>query len=199
MKMLACCFAAMLAVPVCVFGGTPAAFTIFDTFPDRADVYGLHLSVMGGATIYSHPNSVSGISLGCIETGVGDGAMRGVQIAGLHAGGECIQGAQVGGAFAMAEKAAGVQLAGLVSMSCDFQGIQIAGLLSQADSCRGLQVAFYNGSASMCGVQIGVLNFAAPAKDGWVFQIGLVNGIGKDEKCTWTKGIRYLPIMNAAW
>ena len=41
--------------------------------------------------------------------------------------------------------------------------------------------------------------FAAPAKYGWVFQIGLVNGIGKDEKCTWTKGIRYLQIMNAAW
>ena len=199
MKMLAYCCAVMMVAPAGAFGGTPVAFTLFNTLPDMADVYGLHLSVISGATIYSEPNSVTGISLGCIGTAVGDGAMRGIQISGLHASGECVQGLQVGGAFAMADKAAGVQLAGLASMGRDSRGVRIAGLISLTESFRGLQVAFYNSSVSMCGVQIGVLNFAVPAKDGWVFQLGLVNGICKDEKCTWTEGIRYLPIVNAGW
>ena len=192
-------FIGLIAVSAHAFGETPVAVSLFGTLPERADVYGLHLSVVGGATIYSHPNSVAGLSLGCIETGVGDGAMSGIQVSGIHAGGECVHGLQSGGIFAMAEKARGIELAGGVSLCCDFRGVQLAGLLSQAESCCGLQLAFYNGSASMRGVQIGVFNFAAPAKDGWVVQLGLVNGIGKDEKSTWTEGIRYLPIMNAGW
>ena len=189
----------LMAVSARAFGGTPVAVSLFGTLPERADVYGLHLSVVCGGPVDSYPNSVTGISLGCLETGVGDGAMSGIQISGLHAGGECVYGLQTGGIFAMAEKATGIELACGVSMCCDFRGVQLADLLSQAESCCGLQLAFYNGSASMCGVQIGVLNFAAPAKDGWVIQLGLVNGIGKDEKCTWTEGIRYLPIVNAGW
>ena len=108
--------------------------------------------------------------------------MSGIQVSGIHAGGECVYGLQAGGIFAMAEKATGIELAGGVSMCRDFRGAQLAGLLSQAESCCGLQLAFYTGSASMCGVQVGVMNFAVPAKDGWVVQLGLVNGIGKDEK-----------------
>ena len=189
----------LMAVSARAFGGTPVAVSLFGTLPERADVYGLHLSVVGGSTIWSHPNSVTGISLGCLETGVGDGAMSGIQISGIHAGGECVYGLQAGGIFAMAEKATGIELAGIFSCCRKFKGAQLAGLLTQAESCCGLQLAFYNGSPSMCGVQIGVLNFAVPAKDGWVVQLGLVNGIGKDEKCTWTEGIRYLPIMNAGW
>ena len=180
-------------------GGTPVAVSLFGTLPERADVYGLHFSIASIGPISSCPNSVAGLSLGCLVTGVGDGAMSGVQISGIHAGGACVYGLQTGGIFAMAEKASGIELAGGVSMCCDFRGVQFAGLLSQADSCCGLQMAFYNGSVSMCGVQIGVLNFAVPAKDGWVVQLGLVNGIGKDEKSTWTDGIRYLPIMNIGW
>ena len=181
------------------FGGTPVAVSLFGTLPERADVYGLHFSIVCMGPVSSYPNSVAGLSLGCIETGVGDGAMSGIQVSGIHAGGECVYGLQTGGIFAMAEKATGIELAGGVSICCDFRGVQLAGLLSQAGSCCGLQLAFYNGSASMCGVQIGVLNFAVPAKDGWVVQLGLVNGVGKDEKCTWTEGIRYLPIMNIGW
>ena len=197
-----CCKAVLIglmAVSARAFGGTPVAVSLFGTLPERADVCGLHLSVVGGSTIWGHPNSVTGISLGCIETGVGDGAMSGIQVSGFHAGGECVYGLQAGGIFAIAEKATGIEIAGGVSMCCDFRGVQIAGLLSQAESCCGLQLAFYNGSASMCGVQIGVLNFAVPSKDGWVVQLGLVNGIGKDGKSTWTEGLRYLPIMNAGW
>ena len=181
------------------FGGTPVAVSLFGTLPERADVYGLHFSIACIGPISSYPNSVAGLSLGCIETGVGDGAMSGIQVSGIHAGGECVYGLQAGGIFAMAEKATGIELAGGVSMCCDFRGAQLAGLLSQAESCCGLQLAFYNGSASMCGVQVGVMNFAVPAKDGWVVQLGLVNGIGKDGKSTWTEGLRYLPIMNAGW
>ena len=189
----------MMMASAWAFGGTPVSVSLFGTLPERADVYGLHFSIVCMGPVSSYPNSVAGLSLGCIETGVGDGAMSGIQVSGIHAGGECVYGLQTGGIFAMAEKATGIELAGGVSMCCDFRGVQLAGLLSQADSCCGLQMAFYNGSASMCGVQIGVLNFAAPAKDGWVIQLGLVNGIGKDEKCTWTEGIRYLPIVNAGW
>ena len=189
----------MMMASARTFGGTPVAVSLFGTLPERADVYGLHFSIASIGPISSCPNSVAGLSLGCLVTGVGDGAMSGVQISGIHAGGACVYGLQTGGIFAMAEKASGIELAGGVSMCCDFRGVQFAGLLSQADSCCGLQMAFYNGSVSMCGVQIGVLNFAVPAKDGWVVQLGLVNGIGKDEKSTWTDGIRYLPIMNIGW
>ena len=189
----------MMMASARTFGGTPVAVSLFGTLPERADVYGLHFSIASMGPISSCPNSVAGLSLGCLVTGVGDGAMSGVQISGIHAGGACVYGLQTGGIFAMAEKASGIELAGGVSMCCDFRGVQFAGLLSQADSCCGLQMAFYNGSVSMCGVQIGVLNFAVPAKDGWVVQLGLVNGIGKDEKSTWTDGIRYLPIMNIGW
>ena len=189
----------MMMASARAFGGTPVAVSLFGTLPERADVYGLHFSIASIGPISSCPNSVAGLSLGCLVTGVGDGTMSGVQISGIHAGGACVYGLQTGGIFAMAEKASGIELAGGVSMCCDFRGVQLAGLLSQAESCCGLQLAFYNGSASMCGVQIGVLNFTAPAKDGWVIQLGLVNGIGKDEKCTWTEGIRYLPIVNAGW
>ena len=189
----------MMMASARAFGGTPVAVSLFGTLPERADVYGLHFSIASIGPISSCPNSVAGLSLGCLVTGVGDGAMSGVQISGIHAGGACVYGLQTGGIFAMAEKASGIELAGGVSMCCDFRGVQFAGLLSQADSCCGLQMAFYNGSVSMCGVQIGVLNFAVPAKDGWVVQLGLVNGIGKDEKSTWTDGIRYLPIMNIGW
>ena len=189
----------LIAVSARAFGGTPVAVSLFGTLPERADVYGLHFSIACIGPISSCPNSVVGLSLGCLETGVGDGAMSGIQISGIHAGGACVYGLQGGGIFAMAEKAAGIELAGVSSYCRKFKGVQLAGLLTQADSCCGLQLAFYNGSASMCGVQIGVLNFAVPAKDGWVVQFGLVNGIGKDEKSTWTEGQRYLPIMNAGW
>ena len=83
-------------------------------------------------------------------------------------------------------------------------GVQIAGLLSQAASSqhaenRGLQIACYNGAVSMCGVQIGLINFACPAKDGWVVQIGLINGISHDEDATYFSGMRYMPIVNVGW
>ena len=189
----------LIAVSARAFGGTPVAVSLFGTLPERADVCGLHFSFASIGPISSNPNSVAGLSLGCIATGVGDGAMSGIQVSGILAGGECVYGLQAGGIFAMAEKATGIELAGGVSMCRDFRGAQLAGLLSQAESCCGLQLAFYNGSASMCGVQVGVMNFAVPAKDGWVVQLGLVNGIGKDEKSSWTEGIRYLPIVNAGW
>ena len=189
----------LIAVSARAFGGTPVAVSLLGTLPERADVYGLHFSFVSIGPISSNPNSVAGLSLGCIQTGVGDGVMSGIQVSGILAGGECVYGLQAGGIFAMAEKATGIELAGGVSMCRDFRGAQLAGLLSQAESCCGLQLAFYNGSASMCGVQVGVMNFAVPANDGWVVQLGLVNGIGKDEKSSWTEGIRYLPIVNAGW
>ena len=68
-----------------------------------------------------------------------------------------------------------------------------------AESCRGVQIALWNGSESMCGVQIGLMNFAVPAEDGWVLQIGLVNGIGRDSKSGWFDGMRYLPVINVGW
>ena len=36
-------------------------------------------------------------------------------------------------------------------------------------------------------------------EDGWVFQIGLVNGIGRDSKSGWFDGMRYLPVVNVGW
>lgn len=191
-------FIGLIAVSARAFGGTPVALTLVSAYPSEAEVYGLHLSILGGPCAESMVESVNGLSIGCFEATVSD-EMQGVQISGLFAWDECVRGLQAGGIFAMAEKAAGIELAGVSSCCRKFKGVQLAGLLAQADSCGGLQLAFYNGSASMCGVQIGVLNFAVPAKDGWVVQLGLVNGIGKDEKCTWTEGIRYLPIMNVGW
>ena len=64
---------------------------------------------------------------------------------------------------------------------------------------RGLQIACYNGAESMCGVQIGLMNCAVPAEDGWILQIGLVNGIGRDSKSGWLDGMRYLPVINFGW
>ena len=82
-------------------------------------------------------------------------------------------------------------------------GVQVAGLLSQASEeegmNRGLQIACYNGAESICGVQIGLINYALPAKDGWVVQIGLVNGISQDKHATYFSGMRYMPILNVGW
>ena len=36
-------------------------------------------------------------------------------------------------------------------------------------------------------------------EDGWVLQIGLVNGIGRDSKSGWFDGMRYLPAINVGW
>ena len=106
----------LIAVSARAFGGTPVAVSLFGTLPERADVYGLHFSFACIGPISSCPNSVAGLSLGCIETGVGDGAMSGIQVSGIHAGGECVYGLQAGGIFAMAEKATGIELAGGVSI-----------------------------------------------------------------------------------
>ena len=102
----------LIAVSARAFSGTPVAVSLFDTLPERADVYGLHFSFASIGPISSNPNSVAGLSLGCIETGVGDGAMSGIQVSGILAGGECVYGLQAGGIFAIAEKATGIELAG---------------------------------------------------------------------------------------
>lgn len=112
----------LIAVSARAFGGTPVAVSLFGTLPERADVYGLHFSFASIGPISSNPNSVAGLSLGCIETGVGDGAMSGIQVSGILAGGECVYGLQAGGIFAIAEKATGIELAGGVSMCRDFRG-----------------------------------------------------------------------------
>ena len=181
-----------------MFGGTPVALTLVSAYPSDAEVYGLHLSFFGGPCAESMVESVSGLSIGGFDAAVSD-EMQGVQISGLFASGGFVRGVQVAGCFSAAGDAAGVQLGGVTSTTGDFCGVQIAGVFSQTEMCRGLQMAFCNESASMCGVQIGVLNFAVPVKDGWVVQLGLVNGIGKGEKSTWTDGIRCLPIMNIGW
>ena len=94
----------------------------------------------------------------------------------------------------------GIQLSGLSSAAGNhgIRGVQIAGLLAQSQTCAGLQMALWNGSESMCGVQLGLMNFAVPAENGFVIQIGLVNGIGRDEKAGWS-GMRIIPIINASW
>ena len=131
--------------------------------------------------------------------------MNGVSLVGIHAGDECVNGVQVGGAFAFADRVCGLQLGGIASVTpYGLTGVQIAGLLSQVSGDnravnRGLQIACYNGAESMCGVQIGLVNYACTAKDGWVVQIGLVNGITHDKHATYFRGMRYMPILNVGW
>jgi hypothetical protein len=118
---------------------------------------------------------------------------------GAIAGADCVSGIQAAGVFAGTDDMKGIQLAGLFSITGEkgIRGVQIAGLLSQSHSCRGGQIALWNGSESMCGVQIGLMNFAIPADDGWVLQIGLVNGIRRDStKSGWIDGMRYFPVVN---
>ena len=201
-------------------GATPVALSFLGiTCPNPTDVYGLHLSPIA---IDKGPLTVTGLSLGAVDSLVVDevrgiqaagifsfgrpsGADKtciyGCQMAGLGAGMDCVTGIQAAGVFAGTYDMSGLQLAGLLSIvgSKRGRGVQIAGLLSQAESCRGVQIALWNGSESMCGVQIGLMNFAVPAEDGWVLQIGLVNGIGRDSKSGWFDGMRYLPVINFGW
>lgn len=209
----------VLAVAVmaagCAWGGTPLALSLgMATIPDSAEVYGLHLSPIAFG---AGPNRVTGLSLGGVDSCVEgelrgiqasglfsfgwppDGFVYGCQLAGFWAGVEHLRGIQAAGVFSGAEEMAGLQAAGLFSFAVDFRGVQIAGLLSQAPECRGLQMAFWTASESMCGVQIGVMNFAVPAEDGWVVQIGLVNGIGRDKDAGWFEGTRYFPGINIGW
>ena len=199
---------------------TPVALSFWGvTCPNPADVYGLHFSPLA---IGEGPLTVTGLSLGAVDSLVMD-EVRGIQVAGLFsfgwpsrpdktriygcqlggvvAGADCVTGIQAAGVFAGTDDMTGLQLAGLFSMagSKGIRGVQIAGLLSQAVSCRGVQIALWNGAESMCGVQIGLMNFAVPAEDGWVLQIGLVNGIGRDSKSGWFDGMRYLPVINVGW
>jgi hypothetical protein len=124
----------------------------------------------------------------------------GAQIAGAFAGGDRFTGMQAAGIFAGAYRACGLQLAGLFAgVSEEMRGVQVSGLFASAESCRGLQVSLWNSALSMSGVQIGALNFAVPDKDGFVIQIGLVNGIAQDKyKSGWTD-FRYLPVVNMGW
>ena len=217
MKMIFAMFA-MVAV-MGANGATPVSLSLGMTFPESTDVYGLHLSPIA---IGAGPLTVTGLSLGAVDSLVMDevrgiqaagifsfgwpsGANRtciyGCQMAGVIAGVDCVTGIQAAGVFAGTDDMTGFQLAGLVSMagSKGVRGVQIAGLLSQAASCRGVQIALWNGAESMCGMQIGLLNFAVPAEDGWVLQIGLVNGIGRDSMSGWLEGTRYLPVVNFGW
>ena len=207
------------ATGIVAYGATPVAVSLGPTFPEPTDVYGLHLSpiAIGGG-----PLTVTGLSLGAVDSLVVD-EVRGMQVAGIFsfgwpsrsdktciygcqmagvaAGADCVTGIQAAGVFAGMYDMTGLQLAGPFSIagSKSVRGVQIAGLLSQAASCRGVQIALWNGSESMCGVQIGLMNFAVPAEDGWVLQIGLVNGIGRDSKSGWFDGMRYLPVINVGW
>ena len=208
-----------LAAGIVAYGATPVAVSLEPTFPEPTDVYGLHLSPIA---IGEGPLAVTGLSLGAVDSLVVD-EVRGMQVAGIFsfgwpsrsdttciygcqmagvaAGADCVTGIQAAGVFAGTYDMTGLQLAGLFSIagSKSVRGVQIAGLLSQAESCRGVQIALWNGSESMCGVQIGLMNFAVPAEDGWVLQIGLVNGIGRDSKSGWFYGMRYLPVINVGW
>ncbi len=186
------------AFSVSASGVTPIAVSIGGCFPSN-DVCGVHLSVVGMG-----PDAVEGLSLGAINAWHFK-EMKGISVAGIQAGDECVKGVQIGGAFALAENVCGLQLGGIVSATASgITGVQIAGLLSQAASSRdaenrGLQIACYNGAKSMCGVQIGLINFASSARDGWIVQIGLVNGISHDEDATYFSGMRYMPIVNVDW
>ena len=207
------------ATGIVAYGATPVAVSLGTTFPEPTDVYGLHLSPIA---IGEGPLTVTGLSLGVVDSLVVD-EVRGMQVAGIFsfgwpsrsdttciygcqmagvaAGADCVTGIQAAGVFAGTYDMTGLQLAGLFSIagSKSVRGVQIAGLLSKAESCRGVQIALWNGSESMCGVQIGLMNFAVPAEDGWVLQIGLVNGIGRDSKSGWFDGMRYLPVINVGW
>jgi len=209
-----------LAAGIGAYGATPVAVSLGITFPEPTDVYGLHLSPIA---IGEGPLTVTGLSLGAVDSLVME-EMRGIQVAGLFsfgwpsgpdktriygcqmggaiAGADCVSGIQAAGVFAGTDDMKGIQLAGLFSITGEkgIRGVQIAGLLSQSHSCRGGQIALWNGSESMCGVQIGLMNFAIPADDGWVLQIGLVNGIRRDStKSGWIDGMRYFPVVNIGW
>ena len=208
------------AAGIGAYGATPVAVSLGITFPEPTDVYGLHLSPIA---IGEGPLTVTGLSLGAVDSLVMD-EVRGIQVAGLFsfgwpsgpdktriygcqmggaiAGADCVSGIQAAGVFAGTDDMKGIQLAGLFSITGEkgIRGVQIAGLLSQSHSCRGGQIALWNGSESMCGVQIGLMNFAIPADDGWVLQIGLVNGIRRDStKSGWIDGMRYFPVVNIGW
>ena len=211
---------ALAAAGIGAYGATPVAVSLGITFPEPTDVYGLHLSPIA---IGEGPLTVTGLSLGAVDSLVMD-EVRGIQVAGLFsfgwpsgpdktriygcqmggaiAGADCVAGIQAAGVFAGTDDMKGIQLAGLFSITGEkgIRGVQIAGLLSQSHSCRGGQIAFWNGSESMCGVQIGLMNFAIPADDGWVLQMGLVNGIRRDStKSGWIDGMRYFPVVNLGW
>ena len=207
-------FAVAVMMAAGAWGATPLALSLgAATIPESAEVYGVHLSPIAFGP---GPKRVTGLSLGGVNSSVEnelrgiqasglfafagpDGFVHGCQLAGFWAGGDHLRGIQAAGVFSGAEEMAGLQAAGLVSFAVDFRGVQIAGLLSTARECRGLQMAFWTGSESMCGVQIGVMNFAVPAEDGWVVQIGLLNGIGRDKDAGWFEGTRYFPGINIGW
>ena len=176
----------------------PIGVSLGGCFPSN-DVCGVHLSVVG-----SGPDSVNGLSLGAINAWHYR-EMNGASVVGILAGDECVKGVQIGGAFAFADRMCGLQLGGIASVTpYGMTGVQMAGLLSQVSEDnralnRGLQIACYNGAESMSGVQIGLINYALPAKDGWVVQIGLVNGITHDKHATYFRGMRYMPILNVGW
>jgi len=138
---------------------------------------------------------------GCQLAGLWDDVkiLKGIQVAGGGCGANEASGLQVAGIICGAGEVSGIQAAGFVSQALELRGLQFAGLISSAYECRGLQVAFWTSSTSMCGVQVGVMNFAVPAKDGWVVQIGLLNGIGRDENAGWIEGTRYFPGINIGW
>lgn len=152
-----------------------------------------------GRTEQGELGYVHGIQLSGFWAGVDN--LQGIQVAGFMSGTEKMAGLQAGGVFAFAgHEATGLQAAGIFSIANELRGVQFAGLISQADECRGLQVAFWTACPSMCGVQVGVMNYAIPAEDGWVVQIGLINGIGRDKWASrWFEGTRYCPGINIGW
>lgn len=96
--------------------------------------------------------------------------IRGVSIgAGALPAGTLVKGLSIELVASLAEKTEGIGVSGLVNLQYDFDGVLIAGLRNKTTKGNGLQVALFNS-----------------CKEGKVFQLGLINRIGK----------RTLPFIN---
>ena len=80
-----------------------------------------------------------------------------------------INGASLNGGISFAQELNGLEITGVMNLHYEFTGVMIAGLRNKATKGKGVQIGLFNN-----------------CKEGQVFQIGLLNRIGK----------RVLPICN---
>ena len=168
-------------------------------FPGRTDaVYGFRLNFFGGAnnTMYglavalfgnggytrdSQKNfadgDIAGIEVACVQN-VAETAHNGAwQLCALQNmlldGGDIVQ---IAGFFnEIRGDSTGMQLAGIENkISASFEGVQLAGVYNRVDGeLNGVQMGFFNSAGSLCGVQIGVVNYVERNFSG--VQLGALN------------------------
>ena len=122
-----------------------------DCGPSRScetkNIYGGQLSMGNGNVVHN----LYGLRLGVLASGN--------VVSNNH---ECCNGIQIGTLRSDSERVYGLQLGGICALAGEMNGIQVSGFMVESTKLRGVDVAMLSLSEDVYGMQIGLVNKAAP-------------------------------------